>query len=725
VPEIDPKAVDPEKVYELVDPDGNVAYRKGADLDKALGQGYRPRTSAEDVAAQRAASEEEFFTSPEQTGKAIVGSALSGVTAGASDVFTRLTSTPAEMAETRKGLEHNPRAAAIAQGVGAVGSAVTGVGLTGLAGKAGAATGAGMTAEGALLAVGETAHEVSMSANPVSVERVASVLLSNLGTTAPLSGVIGVVGKAAQTTGRKVLGAIDDFKAGRAAAAQGDDVVADLTAYRAATSGDNSPWLIAESAETRGALRETQRNLKKAMGDTVGLAENPKRILEPLRREAQAIKTALKEADEGLTVKLAKEEAGIAADLGERVASGEPIVLKGKEARRYTDWSGVKGPKSGIEVSTEQAVAFKAAIEAGEVAGKRSAALASMPERLAQNEALQAKVISLSQPASKGLIAGALESAGTGYALGAIGGLMPGGIVGAIGAKLAPKVLEAVKEFVVKRLPAAAAETSVRSGKAIDAFMSVGTKAARTVPVLASKTLAGVSYGPTPKMAAASKQADPLIKSYRARSAELLEQVVMAPDGSLVMKPQARQALGDQLGAIRAADPLLADQLETVAARKIEFLANKVPKQPDFTAMQLGPSNWQPSDMDVRTFARFVAAVEDPGGVEERLADGTVTPEDAEAYRTVYPERFEDFKRQVIGRIPELRESLPYERKVALSIFTGVPVDPAMHPQVLHMLQSMYTDEPDTSNGTMAPAAQPQFGSVTKPDPTTAQKRAG
>ena len=32
----------------------------------------------------------------------------------------------------------------------------------------------------------------------------------------------------------------------------------------------------------------------------------------------------------------------------------------------------------------------------------------------------------------------------------------------------------------------------------------------------------------------------------------------------------------------------------------------------------------------MRTWARYVAAVEDPGGVEERLAAGTVTPEDAE-----------------------------------------------------------------------------------------------
>ena len=143
--------------------------------------------------------------------------------------------------------------------------------------------------------------------------------------------------------------------------------------------------------------------------------------------------------------------------------------------------------------------------------------------------------------------------------------------------------------------------------------------------------------------------------------------------------------------------------------------------------MQVGPDNWRPSNMEMRQFARYAAAVEDPGAVEERLATGSVTPEDAEAYRTVYPERFNELTQAIIERLPSLQERLPYKKRLALSILTGVSVDPALDPQVLSLLQSTFADEPGTEGGTQAPMSKPSFGSVSKSpeEPTAAQKRAG
>jgi hypothetical protein len=98
--------------------------------------------------------------------------------------------------------------------------------------------------------------------------------------------------------------------------------------------------------------------------------------------------------------------------------------------------------------------------------------------------------------------------------------------------------------------------------------------------------------------------------------------------------------------------------------------------------------------------------------VEERLTSGIVTPEDAEAYRSVYPERFADLKPQIAERLPELRQKLPYDRRVNLSIFTGVPVDPAMRPRTIARLQATFVLEPGSNGGTEAPRAVPQFGSL-------------
>jgi hypothetical protein len=121
----------------------------------------------------------------------------------------------------------------------------------------------------------------------------------------------------------------------------------------------------------------------------------------------------------------------------------------------------------------------------------------------------------------------------------------------------------------------------------------------------------------------------------------------------------------------------------------------------------------------MRGLARYVAAVEDLAGVFERVAAGTVTPEDAAAMKEVYPEMYADYQRQVFTQLPTLRKTLPYQKRLALSIFSGVPVDPAMSPQVIAVLQASYAAE---DKPTMP---SPQFGSVKNHEATPAEQRQG
>ena len=93
--------------------------------------------------------------------------------------------------------------------------------------------------------------------------------------------------------------------------------------------------------------------------------------------------------------------------------------------------------------------------------------------------------------------------------------------------------------------------------------------------------------------------------------------------------------------------------------------------------------------------------------------------------RALYPDRLADFVRQVVERLPELRASLPYQRRVMLSILTGAPVDASLDPRILGAIQAQYAAEPDTEGGTHAPRPRPAFGSAKKPEATPAQQRAG
>jgi hypothetical protein len=87
-------------------------------------------------------------------------------------------------------------------------------------------------------------------------------------------------------------------------------------------------------------------------------------------------------------------------------------------------------------------------------------------------------------------------------------------------------------------------------------------------------------------------------------------------------------------------------------------------------------------------------------------------------------------QRAIYAAAPTLSKTLPLKRKIALSIFTGVPLIPALQPNILQVLQGTYRTEPGTAGGTQAQAAQPHFGalgslkSADKPTPAQARENA-
>jgi len=355
----------------------------------------------------------------------------------------------------------------------------------------------------------------------------------------------------------------------------------------------------------------------------------------------------------------------------------------------------------------------------------RAAAMRFVEPALQKNRALQARIRELqAAPASARLQAiqdakDALASAGGPKslheeALGQAVGLIPG-------AGLAAKLLGGLGKAVN------AGRT--RAEKAAARFLDVSAKTTRSATPIASRVLANVAYAPSkPEQPRAARRgrgsaAPSLAESYRARADEIRSQVESDPaTGELRMRQEARAAMAAELAPFALASPVVADHLETMGARRLEFLARKLPRQPDM-GLSIGPSRWQPSDMEMRKFARYAAAVEDPDGVADRLVDGTLTTEDAQVMREVYPEQLADITARVLEQLPTLRATLPYARRLSLSILTGQPVDPSMNPRILRVLQAQYAAEPGTNGGTSAPTPQPQFGSVRAEQPTPAQQR--
>lgn len=675
--------------------------------------------------------------------------ALGTVTGGLSDVAIRAAGGGDTIASLK---EENPEY----HTGGAIAGAFIPVGLGGLAARAGSAFRAGEgaslgrallggvgsgAAEGAILGAGQGVSDLATSRDPITWERAASSLSSNMlfgaATGGALGGVVGGAGNLVERGLARADNAISEGLASRAAedanaataASVSPDLAAldskglraaretelasveasrvpqrqqfadDLGAFRAETK-DQKLYLATKDPDVKGigdikqmakVSLDADRKIDRLLNNPIQLAENPKYALGALQQQDNALSKILKNETELRAVFAADET-------GTRAAALDAI---GPALERNRALQGRIRELTAAPVSDR----LSAIDNAKEALALPKPKTAPEPEP------------SLLQKAASGGIFGALTGAAAHIP---VIGQIPG-VAHLIGAKGA----EAITSLVFGRLGKATGALAERTKQTVDAF-SGAAKAAKAVSVpLATKTLAAVRYAPPQDSAPEEHKTLPAL--FKARTDEIKSQTAYDETGVPRMRPEARAAMAAKLRPVRAADPIMADRMETIAARRIEYLSSLIPRQPDFGTPQLGGSKpWQPSDMAMRGWARSAAAVEDPHGVEERAINGQLTHEDAAAYWAVYPENAQHFQRSVLEKLTDLQESLPYARRLSLGIFAGVPVDPSMNPRVFGQLQGQFPDEPGSQGGTQAPKPSPQMGSIKKsPDaPTPAQNRA-
>lgn len=139
---------------------------------------------------------------------------------------------------------------------------------------------------------------------------------------------------------------------------------------------------------------------------------------------------------------------------------------------------------------------------------------------------------------------------------------------------------------------------------------------------------------------------------------------------------------------VRTSDPNLQDAITAQAQRATAFLASKAPQQGMFRTPLPGDGEWHASKAALDEFAKYAAAVHDPAGVLEDLANGHVTIEGAETLRVVYPQLYATAQRILIERAPQMTKTMPYARRVALSIMFQIPVDGTMSAQHMQYLST-------------------------------------
>lgn len=721
-------AVAPGEDVSIVDAYGHQTVVDAQALQRDTARGVENKVEDQDTVVRRARNKR--LESQTSTGGSLLRGAASGVSFGLSDSLFDDETIEADQ------LHHGTaRFAGEALGIGATLFLGNDLGLSKLGGRLlGTEAAAGRASAGA--------RELAAAGDALAAEHVGSALSSN----AVLAGrgEATVAERSLARSGR----ALDEATAARHGIANvpQDLIGLDAAGLRRAAAEERAA-LKSQAAEERLSLEELRKPQREELANQIRdlhaemMTERPvfQAVVGADVRKLEGVKdiaSQLNGSYKGLRRKLdnslrAAEDPGILlGDLQMRQTALESLQLKAPEIRAALGDDAralaLDHVDDALELTRHQITAIKHLSPRNPVTGTRLAELESgVSQRLLAIESAQEAIKTapeiglLGRGAKAGVFAGATALA---HAIPGVGVAAP--FVGKWASEGIGRTFE--------HLGAARAAIAQRSKQALDKFLDVTTRnpaaTAGAVAKTATQVLSDVRFSPVESPAPSSSSSKTKLPAlFKARSAEIRSQTMYAPDGQVVIRPEARQAIAKRLAPIAAVNPLLADQLESLAVRKAEYISSKLPRQPDVGGLQIGPDNWKPSELEMRSWARTVRAVEDPGSVEEQLAAGIVTPEAAEAYRTVYPERFAAMQRAIFEAAPTLSKTLPMQRKIALSIFTGVPLIPALQPNVLQVLQGNFAVETGSAGGGQPPPPQPNFGALgsmkSSEKPTPAQAR--
>ena len=148
-----------------------------------------------------------------------------------------------------------------------------------------------------------------------------------------------------------------------------------------------------------------------------------------------------------------------------------------------------------------------------------------------------------------------------------------------------------------------------------------------------------------------------------------------------------------------AIDPIAAHLPKTSGAfvkssqRVMSYLATLLPKStPGSTATpHLDTVEW--SDSDKARFGRAVDIAHDPMTVLPELESGTITPDQAQGLRTMYPGLYTQMCDELANKLAAQKDPLSYEQRLSLSVFLGQPCDPSLEQTFIGTMQANFPTE--------------------------------
>lgn len=153
--------------------------------------------------------------------------------------------------------------------------------------------------------------------------------------------------------------------------------------------------------------------------------------------------------------------------------------------------------------------------------------------------------------------------------------------------------------------------------------------------------------------------------------------------------------------------------MSETAARAVNFLQALKPNEE-----KTGPLDppREPSQVEVAKYNRALDIAEQPLTVIQHIKDGTLTPDDVNTFKNIYPSLYVAMSQKLTENMIEhvsKGEKVPYTTRLSLSLFLGQPLDSTMKPEAILAMQPQ-AGAPTNPAGAPPSKAKHSFASLGK-----------
>jgi hypothetical protein len=170
-------------------------------------------------------------------------------------------------------------------------------------------------------------------------------------------------------------------------------------------------------------------------------------------------------------------------------------------------------------------------------------------------------------------------------------------------------------------------------------------------------------------------------KSYRKR-AKQIQQLGTDPEQLIYAMQRITEGLEQPA-------PSLTAQISAQHARSVAYLADNLPRPPDYIKSNAAREEWMPSSPEITAFERRYRAVSDPMSVIEDARTGNLTPEAVEALKATKPKLWEAMRLTAMEAVADADHQVDYNVTVQLAMLFDFAAAPTLDPSFMFAHQEM------------------------------------